>query len=146
MNERRRQADRRRVLRGGRRASDLAGRAFVLLAADHDGTCDLIGAVLESSGIPVDEASSCAEALRRLDEPPAPAAILLDLALPGCDAPDLIRRIRSNPSTAAIPVVVLGPSPVGPDQKAAMDAGSARFITKPVEPNDLLAAVREFVN
>jgi CheY-like chemotaxis protein len=145
MIERRRRADRRRVLRGGRRTSDFAGRAFVLLAADHDGTCDLVGAVLESSGIPVDEAASCDETLRRLAVAPTPAAILLDLALPGCDTPDLIRRIRSNPSTASIPVVVLGPAAEERDHKAALDGGPARFVSKPVAPDDLLAAVREFV-
>lgn len=62
-----------------------------------------------------------------------PKVILLDLKMPRLNGMDVLRRIKSDPETKAIPVVILTSSAEDPDIKTAYELGANSYIVKPVE-------------
>ncbi|MBL8470351.1 MAG: response regulator [Rhodocyclaceae bacterium] len=70
-----------------------------------------------------------------------PAVILLDLKLPGLDGLEVLRRIRSDPRTRLLPVVVLTTSREAQDLHMAYTLGANSYIRKPVDFERFLRAV-----
>jgi adenylate cyclase len=103
----------------------------------------LMEAILTSHGYEVVEAQSGEEALALLDDGGI-ELVLLDLLMPGLDGHETCRRIRENPRTAYLPVVMVTAS--GPAEKVkAIDAGADDFIAKPLDQAELLGRVRSLV-
>jgi CheY-like chemotaxis protein len=75
-----------------------------------------------------------------------PQLLLLDLRLPKIDGLEVLRRVKSNPRTATIPVVVLTGSERDRDIQASRRLGAASYIVKPVDVRNLtrLAPVLSF--
>jgi two-component system response regulator len=76
-------------------------------------------------------------------EPPAmPALVLLDLKLPKVDGIEVLKRIRSEPRTRRLPVVILTTSREDRDVAGCYDAGANSYVRKPVELDEFQAAAR----
>ena len=71
--------------------------------------------------------------------PPRPGLILLDLQLPDMPGEEVLRRLRTDPATAGIPVVVLSADATAPHRARLRAAGAADYLTKPLELPRLLA-------
>lgn len=71
-----------------------------------------------------------------------PQLVLLDLSLPGMDGFEICRRLRSDPLTATLPVIVITAHTSMEDMVAALDAGADDFLAKPVQQVELLARIR----
>lgn len=70
-----------------------------------------------------------------------PDAILLDVAMPGCDGYDVCRSLKADAGTRGIPVVIIT-AVAGPgDERRSAEAGAVRFLPKPFEPGDVTRAV-----
>jgi CheY-like chemotaxis protein len=128
--------------RGGRRSADHRQRPVVLVVDDHADSRELIAAVLGEAEIGTAEASTGARALERVLEAPRPSAVIIDLGLPDCHGTDCIRVLRPAPATADLPILVLSASVTDADRTGAAAAGATAFLSKPILPDDLLAAVR----
>lgn len=74
---------------------------------------------------------------------PHPKVVFLDLKLPKVSGLDVLRLIRSNPATQALPVVVLSSSREEPDIKTAYALGVNSYIVKPVDFEKFMQAVGE---
>ncbi|HEY2323080.1 MAG TPA: response regulator [Thermoanaerobaculia bacterium] len=72
-----------------------------------------------------------------------PRLVLLDLKLPKVDGIDVLRRIKSDPRTALVPVVVLTSSAEERDRLATYQLGANSFIVKPVEFESFSRAVTD---
>jgi two-component system response regulator len=72
-----------------------------------------------------------------------PRVVLLDLKLPKVDGIEVLRRIRADPRTALVPVVILTSSAEERDRLATYELGSNSFIVKPVEFDSFSRAVTE---
>ncbi|MDO9402447.1 MAG: response regulator [Polaromonas sp.] len=76
-----------------------------------------------------------------------PAFILLDMKLPRLSGLDVLRRLRANPNTALVPVIMLTSSSERSDMVACYQAGASGFVRKPVdfgEFTDKLGAVQHY--
>jgi CheY-like chemotaxis protein len=115
------------------------------MVVEDDPEClEAVGAALRFGGYAVVPAASGADALSRLlSRAPPPDVILLDLLLPGMDGAGLVGELRERPALARIPVVLL--SGERDLARRAAELGVAGHVRKPVDLDDLLAAVRALV-
>jgi cyclic di-GMP phosphodiesterase len=75
----------------------------------------------------------------------APDLVLLDLSLPRIDGYEICRRLRLDPMTATLPVIVITAHTALDDMVAALDAGADDFLAKPVQQVELLARMRSAI-
>jgi two-component system response regulator len=72
-----------------------------------------------------------------------PALILLDLKLPKIDGLEVLRRLRANPRTAIVPVVILTSSKEDRDRASGYNGGANSYVQKPVDFTSFVDAVRQ---
>jgi len=119
---------------------DLAD-ATILVVDDHEQNLELIQAYLEDVGCAVTAASDGIEALASVENS-APDLIVLDVMMPRMSGFQVCQKIKANPSTRDIPVVmVTALSDVG-DVERAVEAGADEFLTKPVHKIELVTRVK----
>jgi CheY-like chemotaxis protein len=74
-----------------------------------------------------------------------PNLILLDMHLPDIDGIELLQQLKADPSTAAVPVVIVSADALVTQIEAALDAGAERYLTKPVSVTELLGVLDELL-
>ena len=74
-----------------------------------------------------------------------PQLIVLDVMMPGLDGLGALRKLKGNPATREIPVVVLSAKGHALTKVEAEVAGAALFLTKPFSPNQLLGEVQKIL-
>lgn len=77
------------------------------------------------------------------DATDTPALILLDLKLPKIDGLEVLRRLRANPRTALVPVVILTSSKEDRDRASGYRGGANSYVQKPVDFTAFVDAVRQ---
>ena len=105
----------------------------VIRAALKDRPLDLVAVADGRSGL---------EQAKALD----PGLILLDLALPIMDGWEVLRRLREDPGTASIPVVIVTAHGDSETVARAREEGANGFISKPFQPAQLRRAVDEYLS
>jgi len=106
----------------------------VLVVDDDDETRLLLRSVLETSGYRVEEAADGTDALEKLKKGEPFDLVTLDLTMPDMGGLETLRHIRSNVTTATLPVVVATGSD-DPDRELELfEAGADDYIVKPVDP------------
>ncbi|HEY7269408.1 MAG TPA: response regulator [Dehalococcoidia bacterium] len=115
----------------------------VLVVDDIPQNVRLLEALLSPRGYRVTPAGSGQEALAKLKVAEFDI-VLLDIAMPGLDGYEVCRRIRSNPRTAMLPVVMVTAS-TDAEKLKAIEAGADDFLQKPLNQAELLARVKSLV-
>src|SRR6201985_7299 len=118
--------------------------ARVLVVDDILSNVKLLEAKLTAEYFEVVTAFNGVDALARVEEH-GTDIILLDVMMPGMDGFEVARRIKSNPKTAHVPVVMVTALDQPSDRVAGLDAGADDFLTKPVDDAALFARVRSLV-
>ena len=72
-----------------------------------------------------------------------PDLVLLDINMPGGTGLSVLRKLRGSSKTASLPVIVISASTDPEMPVTVATLGALRFISKPIDPDDLLAAVAE---
>ena len=116
----------------------------VLLIEDDDASQYVYGAVLSHHGFEVVSARSGHQALDLL-QGPLPDVVVLDIGLPGIDGFDLLGRIREDPRTTGLPVLVVTVHVFDADEARAREAGCDLFLKKPLQPALLAAEVKRIL-
>ncbi len=113
----------------------------VLYVDDDEDNRHTLTFFLEQEGFRTREAATGQEALRLAAD--KPDVIILDVGLPDMDGFEVCRRIKSHPATAGIPVLHVSGRFVGTEDRThALEEGADAYLTKPVEPREVVATVR----
>ncbi len=120
---------------------DSAPRPTLLVVDDVPANLGLLLEFLGAAGFTVLVAESGRGALEQLRYS-RPDIILLDVLMPGMDGLAVCRRLRDNPATRDIPVLFMTALNETVDKVAGFAAGGVDYVTKPVQPEEVLARVR----
>jgi phosphate regulon transcriptional regulator PhoB len=113
----------------------------VLIVEDESDIRELVLHHLKREGYLVSAAASGEEALRQVRTAP-PDLVLLDLMMPAMNGLEVCRRLRQDPATAALPVVMLTAKGDEVDRVLGLEIGADDYVVKPFSPKELLARVR----
>jgi CheY-like chemotaxis protein len=116
-------------------------RARVLIADDNPQGVELLEAYLAGCDYDVQTAADGEETLRKVHDW-HPDLILLDIMMPKISGFEVCKRIRANPATADIAVVMVTALDQPSDVDRAVDAGTTDFLTKPINKTELLLRTR----
>jgi signal transduction histidine kinase len=114
------------------------GRHRVLVVEDDRASAELLAVLLEGHGLGVDVATSGEHALAALASA-LPDAVLLDIRLPGLDGWELLSRLRAEPATQRLPVLVVS---ILDERSRALALGADDYIAKPVDRDVLVSALQ----
>ena len=117
----------------------------ILLVEDNEDNRIVYSTILRHSGYSVLEANSGESGLE-LARTAHPALILMDIGLPGMDGFEATARLRRNEATRDIPVIALTAHTLPEHRARALEVGCDGFLTKPVEPREVLATVRRHLD
>jgi signal transduction histidine kinase len=124
--------------------ADSTSDALILVVDDLPANARLLSMILKLQGFQVSTAASGPEALQRIAEN-APDVVLLDVMMPGMDGFETCQRIRANPATANLAVVMVTALQEVSDRVKALEVGADDFITKPVDEVEVVARVKSLV-
>jgi CheY-like chemotaxis protein len=114
----------------------------VLIVDDEPLTQDLLRLMLEPAGFRVTGAEHGLEALKKVQEL-KPDIMILDVMMPHMDGITVCKKIRSNPETADLPIVMLSGKTHLNAVEEGLQAGANRYLPKPMSRSDLIQNLRE---
>jgi pilus assembly protein CpaE len=116
----------------------------ILVVDDDLDTLKLVGTTLEKQGFIIVAAKDGQEALEKVAQH-KPDLILLDIMMPKMDGYEVTRRLRAEPETAGIPIILFTAKAQVDDKVAGLEAGADDYLTKPTHPAELVARVRSIL-
>jgi len=116
-------------------------RQKILVVEDEADIRELLRYNLAQEGFAVEEAGDGAEALDRITRR-APDLMVLDLMLPQMSGLELCRRMRSNPETAKLPILVVTAKGAEVDRILGLEMGADDYVVKPFSPREVVARVK----
>ena len=126
------------LLDGNESAEEMAD---ILVVEDDPEINELIGAYVELAGFSCRRVMRGDDALREARQH-IPALIVLDVMLPDLDGFEICRRLRRDPATASIPIIMLTALDIEDMRCRARECGASEYMTKPFDPDRLMAAIR----
>ena len=116
----------------------------ILVVEDQEDNRQIVRDLLTTTDYEVMEAENGEEALAAVAKQ-RPDLILMDIQLPIMDGYEATRRIKSDPKTRTIPIIVVTSYALSGDETKAREAGCDAYVTKPYSPRALLAKIKEFL-
>jgi CheY-like chemotaxis protein len=118
-------------------------RGLCVLAVDDDPfSLELFAAILQPHGVEVLTCAAVAEAIECLAVR-TPDVLVADIAMPGEDGYSLIKRLRSREAAdgGVVPAIAVSGYAREQDRRRALAAGFQTYLTKPIEPEELIAVI-----
>jgi DNA-binding response OmpR family regulator len=113
----------------------------VLVVEDDRDIAELVERYLQKAGFAIELLSSGRDALKAIADR-TPDLLILDLMLPHVDGLEICRAVRSEPRTAAIPIIMLTARADESERIVGLEIGADDYVAKPFSPNELVARVR----
>jgi CheY-like chemotaxis protein len=124
---------------------DLIGRT-VLLVDDDARNIFALSSVLERRGMRVLTATTGKEAISILQSTPEVAVALMDIMMPEMDGYQTMQQIRKNEQLRRLPIIALTAKAMKGDREKCVAAGASDYLAKPVNTEQLLAALRTWLH
>jgi DNA-binding response OmpR family regulator len=112
----------------------------ILLVEDDPSAARLVSYTLEQEGYEVLTAPNGVEGLRKAREE-EPDLLVLDVMLPGLDGFEVCHRLRSEPQTAKLPILMLSAKAREADKATGINVGANDYLSKPAAPDEIAARV-----
>jgi len=117
---------------------------MILVVEDQEDNRQILRDLLGNAGYGMQEAENGEEALSAVARQ-RPDLILMDIQLPILDGYEATRRLKADPGTRGIPIIVVTSYALSGDETKARESGCDAYVTKPYSPRALLAKIREFL-
>ncbi|MEO5359887.1 MAG: two-component system response regulator [Nitrospirota bacterium] len=117
----------------------------ILVVDDTPDNLTLMSGLLKDT-YKVKVANSGERALKIINSDSPPDLVLLDIMMPDMDGYEVIRRMRTNEATAAMPVIFLTAKAEVEDERMGLSLGAVDYITKPVSPPIVMARVKNHLD
>jgi HAMP domain-containing protein/signal transduction histidine kinase/DNA-binding response OmpR family regulator len=118
----------------------------VLVVDDDVRNIFALSSVLERHGIQVLSASTGQEAITLLEREQDPTLVLMDIMMPEMDGYETMRVIRSIPKFRSMPIIALTAKAMKGDREKCLEAGASDYIAKPVNTDQLLGLLRQWLH
>jgi len=125
--------------------NEQASSPLVVVVEDDDHIAQVLRFMLERQGYRVIHLADGRAASEHIAAAEAPALILLDVMLPYLDGFELVALARARADWVGVPILMLTAKNTERDTVRALDAGANDFVSKPFQPNELLARVRRLL-
>jgi two-component system response regulator MtrA len=122
----------------------MSGPRLILVADDDEDILALVKAVLERAGHEVAAVADGAEALAGV-RARKPDLAILDITMPGLDGLEVLRRLRTDAATSALPIVLVSAQAQEADVALGFANGATAYVKKPFSPRELAARVAELL-
>lgn len=116
----------------------------ILIVEDEESLLKLESILLSTRGYQVTGVKDGVTALQEIENN-RPDLILLDIMMPGIDGFEVCRRIKENPSTAGIPVVMLTAKKSTADQNRGAEVGAEAYVTKPFKSGKIIEVIESLI-
>ncbi|HOE97659.1 MAG TPA: response regulator [Candidatus Sumerlaeota bacterium] len=116
----------------------------VLLADDEEDVKVVLKMFLESKGYDIVTAYDGLDAIDQA-RTHKPDVILLDIMMPLVDGFEVCRKLKGDPETAEIPIIMLSAASHAESVQKGLDAGAAEYLIKPFEPEQLVKVLEDVV-
>ena len=124
---------------------DIIGRT-VLLVDDDARNIFALGSVLERRGMNVLTATTGREAIESLAKSPEVSIVLMDIMMPEMDGYQTMQAIREQAKWRRLPIIALTAKAMKGDREKCLQAGASDYLAKPVNTEQLLAALRMWLH
>ncbi|MEM7555837.1 MAG: response regulator [Cyanobacteria bacterium P01_A01_bin.84] len=116
----------------------------VLIVEDSIAQREMITDLLKASGLSVTHASDGMEALETVHST-CPDLVVLDIVMPRMNGYEVCRRLKSDPKTQNVPVVMCSSKGEEFDRYWGMKQGADAYIAKPFQPTELVGTVKQLL-
>lgn len=119
----------------------MATKRRILVIEDDRDVAKIIAVNLKLEGMEIVQAFDGESAVRLLDEE-KPDCVVLDIMLPGISGWEILKRLKDDPETRDIPVVIVTAKVSNKDKLRGLEGGALKYITKPFNPMALVEGIR----
>jgi two-component system, OmpR family, alkaline phosphatase synthesis response regulator PhoP len=116
----------------------------ILVIEDDPATSRLVDYSLRHEGYQVISASNGLEGLRKAISE-SPDLVILDVMLPGMDGFEICHRLRSEPATAQLPILMFSAKAQEIDKDTGIKVGADEYLTKPAAPSEIVSRVEKLL-
>jgi two-component system phosphate regulon response regulator PhoB len=113
----------------------------ILIVEDDEDIVELLAFNLQSAGFAAETARDGYEGLAKARRNP-PAAVILDLMLPGLDGFEVCKELKRDPKTASAPIIMLTARGEEVDRIVGLELGADDYVVKPFSPRELVLRLR----
>ena len=121
----------------------MSGTKTILYVEDNEFNRQIVRDLLARTSYRLIEASD-GETGVAMAQQELPDLIIMDIQLPRLSGLDATRKLRADPKTTHIPIIVITSFALSGDDQRAKDAGAAAYLAKPYSPRELLQTIRQF--
>jgi adenylate cyclase len=116
----------------------------ILVVDDQRANAEMLAGILQARGYEVQTALSCEAALEQV-RAASPDLVVADILMPGMDGYELCRRLRADPGTTLLPVILVTSLDAHNERVKGIEVGADDFLSKPVNWEELFARVKSLL-